>query len=172
MEARKTINDEVECWTVESPSYQGKRRNGLHQAGWLFLAILCLFAHTARSQDNGGPPSGPGPADTSFYFTTNSSTLTITGYYGTNDNIVIPSPINGYAVVQIGASAFNNNTNLTSVTIPNSVTSIGDEAFRWCSGLTNVTIPNAIFPARLTRTSNTAQSVTRSQSTATGDVPT
>ena len=47
-------------------------------------------------------------------------------------------------VVEISSNAFNGNTSITSVIIPNSVTSIGDGAFSGCSGLTSVTIGNSV----------------------------
>ena len=86
-------------------------------------------------------------------------------------DIVIPSQttIDGkvYNVTQIGDAAFQDCTNLTSVTIPNlvvsigesalkgcinlisvvignSVTSIGNSAFYGCTSLTSVTIPNSV----------------------------
>ncbi|MCL2215121.1 MAG: leucine-rich repeat domain-containing protein [Treponema sp.] len=54
-------------------------------------------------------------------------------------NVTIPA-----GVTEIGSSAFENCTGLTSVTIPNSVTSIGGSAFAGCSGLTSVTIGNSV----------------------------
>ena len=53
---------------------------------------------------------------------------TITGYAGSNTDIIIPASIRGVAVTNIGDLAFQNN-NLTSVIIPDSVTYIGDGAF-------------------------------------------
>ena len=47
-------------------------------------------------------------------------------------------------VSEITNGAFQNNTSITTVTIPNSVTSIGDYAFSGCSGLTSVSIPNSV----------------------------
>ena len=47
-------------------------------------------------------------------------------------------------VTSIGDSAFEECSNLTSITIPNSVTSIGDYAFSRCSNLTSITIPNSV----------------------------
>lgn len=62
----------------------------------------------------------------------------VKGYLGISTNIVIPSYYKGDTVVSIGNSAFNNCTNLTSVTIPNKVISIGNSAFSGCSGLTKI----------------------------------
>ena len=47
-------------------------------------------------------------------------------------------------VTSIGNYAFNNCSNLTSITIPNSVTSTGDAAFQNCSSLTSITIPDSV----------------------------
>ena len=58
-------------------------------------------------------------------------------------DIVIPETIIGCPVTSIG-TAFQNHSDLTSVTIGNSVTSIGWSAFSGCSGLTEVTIPNSV----------------------------
>ena len=65
-------------------------------------------------------------------------------YAGT---VVIPESLTyenvNYSVTSIGEYAFQN-SNVTSVTMPNSVTSIGDFAFSHCSGLSSVTIPNSV----------------------------
>lgn len=59
-------------------------------------------------------------------------------------DVVIPDTIEGYPVTIIGAAAFNNCTEITSVTIPDSVTLIGDWVFAACTGLTSVTIPDSV----------------------------
>jgi hypothetical protein len=46
-------------------------------------------------------------------------------------------------VISIGAEAFQNNTALTAITIPDSVTSIGNHAFDVCTALTTVTISSS-----------------------------
>ncbi|MEC8190460.1 MAG: leucine-rich repeat domain-containing protein, partial [Verrucomicrobiota bacterium] len=50
----------------------------------------------------------------------------------------IPSTYYGLPVISIEFGAFENRSNLTSITIPNSVTSIADRAFYYCSGLNSV----------------------------------
>ena len=61
-------------------------------------------------------------------------------------NIPTNVTINGisYSVTSIGDEAFENCSDLESVTIPNSVTSIGDAAFQGCNSLESVTIPNRV----------------------------
>ena len=59
-------------------------------------------------------------------------------------SLIIPSTYNSKAVTRIGDYAFNNRSNLTSITIPDSVTSIGEYAFFSCSNLTSATIGNGV----------------------------
>jgi hypothetical protein len=79
-----------------------------------------------------------------YTFTTNNSTITITGYTGSIGAVTIPSTISGLPVTTIQSSAFRLIAGLTSVTIPNSVTSIGNDAFYLCSSLTSVTIGSGV----------------------------
>ena len=68
----------------------------------------------------------------------------ITGYSGTDSDVIIPETIEGVPVIALSYFLFNNCNSLTSVTIPKGVTSIGDFAFSGCSGLTNVIIPDSV----------------------------
>ena len=56
----------------------------------------------------------------------------------------LTSVIIAEGVTSIGGSAFYGCSKLTSVTIPDSVASIGDSAFAGCSSLTSVTIPEGV----------------------------
>ena len=76
-------------------------------------------------------------ATNTFFF--DLTTGTITGYNGTDTVVVIPSKINGIPVETIGNAAFQDNTTITSVTIPANVTEIGANAFAGCTNLTSVT---------------------------------
>ena len=70
--------------------------------------------------------------------------LIITKYNGTAKKVIIDSTyvIDGkeYTAVSIEECAFETNTNITKVTIPETVTSIGDYAFYDCTSLTDVVI--------------------------------
>lgn len=63
-------------------------------------------------------------------------------------NVTVPSQVEyqGFTlkVIAIGRMAFNNCTELTSVTIGAGITSIGEYAFSDCSNLKSVTIPNTV----------------------------
>lgn len=91
-----------------------------------------------------GYPASP-VADFTFSFAGGGSTCSITGYTGTDAEIVIPKRAEtGERVVEIADSAFEGNTGLTSVVIPPTVTEIGNYAFENCTHLTSVTIPESV----------------------------
>ena len=73
---------------------------------------------------------------------TEEETITITGYTGTDSNVVIPEEIDGKKVVKLGSRAFVANQYLTAVTIPSTVTAIGSAAFANCKNLTTVSLPS------------------------------
>lgn len=71
-------------------------------------------------------------------FDFDKTTGTITKYNGTDTVVVIPSKISSWPVTKIGEAAFQDNSTITSVTIPASVTEIGSNAFAGCTNLTSV----------------------------------
>lgn len=80
--------------------------------------------------------------ETDFTITGSGNTCTITGYTGTEKNVVIPDTINGKRVTKIGNSAFSRK-GLTSVRIPYGVTVIGDSAFSM-NQITTLKIPGSV----------------------------
>jgi hypothetical protein len=107
---------------------------------WLILAFLVVPA-LAHAQFN---------YTTNFCYTTNNGVITtngaitITGYTGTNENVVIPCVINGYSVTSIGNDAFAYNTIPANIIVPDSVTSIGFASFDGCTSLTNIIIGSSV----------------------------
>ena len=83
---------------------------------------------------------------TSGYFGYLFGTTTYTGSYSAN-GYYLPNTLTEVIITdatQIGASAFDGASSLTSITIPDSVTSIGASAFRGARSLTSITIPNGV----------------------------
>ena len=87
----------------------------------------------------------PVGAETSgdWQYTVSNNEATITRYTGTATDVVIPGEIDGYTVTGIAEWAFEE-SNLTSVTIPDCVTVIGQGAFYNCQSLANITIPESV----------------------------
>jgi hypothetical protein len=83
--------------------------------------------------------AGPAAVQAQFTYITNNGTITITGYTGSGGNVTILSTINGLPVTSIGDFAFEN-SNPTSVTIPDGVTNIEYFAFGDCYSLTGITV--------------------------------
>ncbi|WP_167485732.1 leucine-rich repeat protein [Geobacillus kaustophilus] len=75
------------------------------------------------------------------YFVENNE-VTIFRYIGTDKDVVIPSTIDGYSVVEIAENAFLN-SGIRSVVIPEGVKLIGDQAFMG-NELTSVDIPGSV----------------------------
>lgn len=69
----------------------------------------------------------------------------ITKYIGKGGNVVIPSNINGEAVVEIGDDAFSGCMEVTNVIIPTGVTQIGNWAFSNCYNLKSIKMPEGII---------------------------
>lgn len=69
----------------------------------------------------------------------------ITGYTGDAKELVIPQKFeNKYKVVKINKEVFKENSNITSVDIPEGVTAIGVRAFYGCENLREVHLPSSI----------------------------
>jgi hypothetical protein len=78
-----------------------------------------------------------------FNYTSNGSSVTITGYTGGYGQVDIPAVINGEPVTTIGYEAFDG-AQISGVTIPSSVTSIGYAAFANLLYVSSVTIPSSV----------------------------
>ena len=102
----------------ENPIHRGFR---FVLAPWVLPALLLLTLPAAvRAQ---------------LTFTTNNGAITITGYTGSDADVVIPNTINGLPVTGIGTRAFFNLPALISVTIPSSSTNCQWQAFENCTNL-------------------------------------
>ena len=77
-------------------------------------------------------------------YSVSNGVATVTGYKGTETDIVIAKVYNGYPVTSIGERAFDYCSSLRSVVIGDSVTSIGNSAFSYCYSLTSLVIGDSV----------------------------
>lgn len=71
----------------------------------------------------------------------NANEIAITGYTGNSAMMRIPEMINGMTVTTIGQGAFDKNSVIQVVVMPDCITTIGSGAFQNCSNLTYTNIP-------------------------------
>ena len=71
--------------------------------------------------------------------------IKIKRYHGTDEEVVVPSEIEGVSVVSIGENAFRDTGTLVSVIIPEGIVSIEQYAFYSCSALENVSLPESLM---------------------------
>lgn len=79
-----------------------------------------------------------------FTLNTDGESYSVSGYSGTDTNVIIPVIYKGLSVTSIGDRAFYNCSSLESIIIPESVISIGYQSFYKCSSLITVKIPNNV----------------------------
>lgn len=79
-----------------------------------------------------------------YEYNSDGSTLCITGYYGNDEIVVIPSELNGTKVTKIARNAFYSKEGLRKVVIKEGITSIGEMAFRYCSDLKEIELPSTL----------------------------
>ncbi|MBQ4105223.1 MAG: leucine-rich repeat domain-containing protein, partial [Clostridia bacterium] len=78
-----------------------------------------------------------------YILSDNQATITDVGVE-ISGSVVIPSSLNGYAVIAIGSNAFDDCDSLTSVALPSTVKTIGYHAFFACDMLTTITLGNNV----------------------------
>ena len=78
------------------------------------------------------------------YVIVNNSYARITRYSGSATSVQVPSAIGGYAVQVIGARAFQGNTVLESMELPDGLTTIYAYAFADCTNLTQINLSEGL----------------------------
>lgn len=98
----------------------------------LTLSVACLpLSISAEALTEG---------DYTYTVNDDGISATITGYNGTDTELVIPSTLGEYKVTAIGRNAFNGYHTMTSVTLPSSVVSVSTMAFYNCSALASINV--------------------------------
>ena len=107
----------------------------------ILAALLVPFTVRADTSEK-DPAAG-------FTYEAKDGNIVITGYKGTDTELVIPSEIDGMPVTEIGSHAFwstfsHSFSDFTSVKIPDSVVYIREWAFCHCENLVSLTIPESV----------------------------
>ena len=100
----------------------------------LFLCLLLIFAALPMIS----VPAKANYTLGSWEFSVFHEEAAIQKYYGSAEEVEVPSVLGGYPVTEIGSFTFYGNQTLKTVSIPESVRSIGIKAFFGCSNLTTV----------------------------------
>lgn len=91
--------------------------------------------NSSSSKASSSSSSSEAPAPPFTYTLTDNEIHIVKGNENLSGDINIPNTIDGYPVTQILAGAFLENTNITSVTIPENIKSIEQYAFMDCKNL-------------------------------------
>jgi uncharacterized repeat protein (TIGR02543 family) len=97
------------------------------------LFVLTVLPAAALAETSGG-----------YEYAVNDSKATITGYTGSETELLIPGSLGGHPVTAIGNDAFAGNATVTKAVFPASVTVIGERAFSSCGALMEATLPAGI----------------------------
>lgn len=81
------------------------------------------------------------PVEQFEYKENQSGGITITGYWGDSDTVVVPDQIGGKNVTRISDYVFSGFDTVTSITLPDTVTAIGENAFSGCTALSELNMP-------------------------------
>lgn len=112
------------------------------------VMFLCCFVGCSNNRDNVTIvevelTAKEGESANGFLWENNFSEITITGYEGASNDLVLPSKINGKPVTLIKKNAFKGFTGLKSLKIPGCIKTI-DEAFVDCTALESVELGDGI----------------------------
>ena len=147
-ESTCTLQGNIEYWECTSCGKYFKDADATIEATWEELRLPMLehdYDPATHCCKNCGSYDDEG-AQTALSYELNEQKYgyIVSSCSSSATSVEIPDEINGLPVVGIKGGAFENRSNLTSVTIGNNVTSIDFYAFYGCSGLTNITIPDSV----------------------------
>lgn len=106
-------------------------------SAWLVVLLFVLSFGTISAQ-KANPES-----DFEYDLNKEGTGVVIKEYKGKATNVVIPSVIEDFPVVELEKGAFSE-TNVESVVIPDSITKLGSDVFRGCEYLKKVTLPKGL----------------------------
>lgn len=79
-----------------------------------------------------------------YIYTKNTNSIQIIRYIGNESDVVIPETIDDLPVTGINKAAFQNNSSIKNIFLPNSVVEIGDWAFSYMESLEYIELPDRL----------------------------
>jgi hypothetical protein len=79
-----------------------------------------------------------------FIYSISNDTVSILKYNGSDENITIPSKIEGLQVTSIGEKAFESNLYVKNVIVSNGMLTIKENAFSGCTNLEEILLPEGL----------------------------
>ncbi|MBQ9806295.1 MAG: leucine-rich repeat domain-containing protein [Clostridia bacterium] len=107
-------------------------------------ALYALYQASNKEPSNEASGSSTSTAVDSFRYIKENGGVTVTAYLGKSKEVVLPTHIDGLPVLAVFDRAFSQNTDITSITLPEGVESIGWFAFSGCTSLQTVTLPASV----------------------------
>ena len=101
------------------------------------LMVLFSISTAAHAQITTGTTAA------GLIYSADPTSVTITGYTGSNATLNIPSTINSLPVTEINSKVFSQGVGLSSVTVSSSVMGINVDAFSNCTSLTSIVVDGA-----------------------------
>ena len=120
----------VDSWTSSNPEVATIDANG----------VVTLVAYSSEPVTFTASALGisgeiPISFESEFQWATNAGVTAVTAYTGNASEVTIPEYVNGVKITEIGNGAFQGNTAIQTVNIPNRIARIGASAFANCSNL-------------------------------------
>ncbi len=105
-----------------------------------FIIVLAICSCGEQKQEMVHPDTGEYTCE----FNDETKEATVTGYTGSDTEIVVSEKFGDYTVTAIGRGAFSHNYDIEKVDIPSSVVSIGASAFEFCISLEEIKLTNGL----------------------------
>ena len=108
----------------------------------MLISVLYIAPYTASATDEEATTFTSGDYT---YSLLEDGTAEITKYTGSENDLTIPTALDGNKVTQIGGYSFEKCTSIESLTIPEGITAIGSNAFRYCKNIRTVSFPDGLI---------------------------
>lgn len=134
------VNDDPTCISDSPFKIKKKKKKGKTALIFIIITIIVLSIAVSSVYFLSGEKESPVE---DFEYKMSSGKIIITGYIGSEREIVIPKKINNRPVAIIGENAFEN-YDMTYISLPDTVTTIRKHAFDNCSCLTEINLSDSL----------------------------